>query len=233
MKLRERSMRQDWLAVIAEGDITYSDGITDNWDEICHAISGADNDVPIVRNHGYEGQISKISDFQLDQVNKLVKARFNAPISQNDAVSVAWKEENGHIVGIDHVAIGNFTPECPQNICNITRNRSQDPKKFKINVNNMNKEEEEVPNGDNDNTTDEPEETESDVDYKVLYDELRVKVDKFEEFLKKQEIEEEEIDLTPNKDVQNDIKTSFKTGKEYDPWNIARNTTRINNIRGK
>ena len=76
-------------------------------------------------------------------------------------------------------------------------------------------------------------------DYKVLYDELNTRVagyeanmDKFNEFLSILE-SEEDIKLEPKKDIQGEIKTSKPSDRDYDPWNIARNTQRINNLRGK
>ena len=228
--MRERARpRGDWMAVIAEGDVTYSDGVFDDWNEIVDAVSGADN-IPVKKRHDYDGVITRISDFQLDPINKFVKAYFDGPVRPTDAISVAWEEEDGKIVGIDHVAIGNdFKPECPLSTCKITRNRDM----TEDNV---------VEETITDNTTPAPAETVEDVDYKVLYEELNTKfkgyednMDKFNQFVEllEQEAEKDkEVDLKPKKEVQNEMKTSGKD-EDYDPFDIARNTRRIRNLRGK
>ena len=216
MKTRNRSY--DWLAVIAEGDVQYEDGF-DSWDDMVMAISGADN-VPIIKSHDHQGHLGKISDFQLDHVNKLVKARFDGNINYDDSISVQWGvDDEGHIKTLNHVAIGEFKPMCPKNKCNLERNRSE-----------------------NMSETDDKKEIENISIKKEAYEEL---ISTNQELLirlaamekkfiepKEEPVKEEKLELKEKESIKQEIKTQPKSAV-YDPFDIGSNTRIINNLRGK
>ena len=220
------------MACIAQGDVQYEDGF-DSWTEMVDAISGADN-VPIVRAHDYQGHIGKISDFELDHVNKLVKAHFNGKINYDDAISVQWGcDEEGHIKTINHVAIGDFDPMCPKSTCNIERNRNKEGD------NKMN--EGQVPppvEVAEDNADVEPNEPAP--NYKALYEDLNTRVasyeanmDKFNQFLsilEEEDAQEEIVEIKEKEDIKQEVEIRAPD-KGLSGWenhnNITNNTKQL------
>lgn len=226
MKVRNRSFRQnDWFGAIAQGDVQYEDGF-DDWNDMVNAISGADN-VPVYRNHKDMHSIGTIGDFQLDQVNKLVKAHTNAPIREGDAISVQWAiNDEDRIVGLNHVAAGDFKPACPKKICNLDKkNRGlYDPEEVEMTEDIK----QESVITENDNTGDEP-------DYKKLYEDSVKEFNKYKENLKQTPTpkEEPELELKEKEDIKQEIKTEVPKIGIFSDWkdhrSITLNTKRVFN----
>lgn len=114
--------------VIAQGDIEYPDGF-DSWEDI-EKVFKENKEVNVVRDHDNDTRvIGVLKNFNIDQKNKLIGINFDGndieegELDEYMQVSPEWKvDEDGRIVGINHIAIGNsFKQLCSEKVCGITK----------------------------------------------------------------------------------------------------------------
>jgi len=208
---RSRSYQQDfdYWGIAALGDVQYDDGF-DSWNEITAAFKSSEK-IPIVRNHNDEHEIGFLSYWELDKCNKKVYIGFNkddvsVELALFNNVSPEWEiDEEGHIIGVNHIAIGNsFNPKCETEVCNIMKKQRSEPAEGQ--------EEEPVEEPEAPTTEEVEEESEVEILKKqvaLLKKELETLKPPEEE---KSEPAEEDVKLEPKKDVQHELQ-----GEEVKP----------------
>jgi len=132
---RQRSYNKefDYWGIAAIGDYQYDDGF-DKWEEISDAFKKSD-EIILRRSHGDVRDVGIIKHWDLDKGNKKVYIGFNRDDIAKDIkfdeinqVSIEYETLGEKIVGVNHIAIGNtFKQKCPLKVCNITKQRGDEP----------------------------------------------------------------------------------------------------------
>jgi len=132
---RRRSYKKefDYWGVAAIGDYQYDDGL-DKWEEIQEAFKKLD-EITLKRSHGDVMDVGSIKYWDLDKTNKKVYIGFNKEdvgedikFDEINQVSIEYKTEGDKITGVNHIAVGNsFKQKCPLKVCNITKQRGDEP----------------------------------------------------------------------------------------------------------
>lgn len=130
---RRRSYKQFDYYGVAAIEAEYDDGF-DSWEEIEGAFKKY-KEINIKRSHDDVRIIGKIKNWDLDKTNRKAYVGINKTdldddieLSEINSVSIEYLTEGNKIVGIDHICIGNsFKPKCKKELCNITKQRGDEP----------------------------------------------------------------------------------------------------------
>ena len=118
---------------VAAIEAEYEDGF-DSWEEISEAFKKSDN-IVLKRSHGDVRNVGTVKHWDLDKINKKAYIGFNREDVEEDMefdelnqVSIEYETLKGKIVGINHICIGNtFEQKCPKDVCNIVKQRGDEP----------------------------------------------------------------------------------------------------------
>lgn len=137
MTKRRRSyalQKFDYSGIVAE-EANYDDGF-DKWEDMVFAFKGKDK-ILINRSHGDRKLLGFTTKWDLDSKNKNITIYFNKEDLDEDVefdkinnVSVEWEmcpDDPNKIIGINHISIGKFKQKCKEEVCNITKQRGDEP----------------------------------------------------------------------------------------------------------
>ncbi len=123
----------DYYGVAAIGDYEYDDGF-DKWDEIREAFKNSE-EIILKRSHGDVRNVGTVKYWDLDKTNKKVFIGFNKEdleegieFDKINQVSIEYETLGDKIIKVNHICIGNtFEQKCPKKVCNITKQRGDEP----------------------------------------------------------------------------------------------------------
>lgn len=118
---------------VAAIEAEYNDGF-DSWEEISDAFKKYE-EINLKRSHNDVRVVGKLKHWDLDKTNKKAYIGINKGDLDDDvefdkinSVSIEYVTEKDKIIGIDHICIGNnFVQKCPEDVCNIVRQRGDEP----------------------------------------------------------------------------------------------------------
>lgn len=215
---RRRSKKEfDYWGVAAIGDYEYDDGM-DKWEEIQEAFKSSD-EINLKRSHGDVRNVGAVKYWDLDKTNKTVSIGFNKADMDEDIkfdeinqVSIEYQTLGDKITGVNHIAIGNsFKQKCPLKVCNITKQRGDEPDTVPDAVDVPDEiEEVEVPE-------EQPGSEEEEISNKILMEEIKLLKKQIEEMSKVED--EPESDPAADVDVEETdkkIKLGFQEKIKHD-----------------
>ncbi|MFX1371340.1 MAG: hypothetical protein ACFFCE_05725 [Promethearchaeota archaeon] len=250
-----KSRKFDYSGVAALGDYK-PDDFYDKWEEIEVALKSRGNTpIPIKRSHGdVREQVGSIKYWDLDKRNKLLYVGWNQEDldegiklhSNKDGdfnVSIEYEIQDNKIIGINHIAVGNFDQKCPLKVCNITkRDRGDEPSAGPDIVDGQNTDNNEEPedpqeseeNNKEDNSEENNEEQE--ITSKILLEEINLLKKQLEELSKakdkpepkpeeegdEEEKEKQKIKLGFQDKMKHDLPTDKETSKVFTEWKFVK-----------